>query len=38
MQIACFYDFYAKIHFCLYFTHKMTISQILKASSHYDVI
>ena len=30
--------FYAKINFCLYFTHKMAISQFSWARSHYDVI
>ena len=30
--------FYVKINFCLYFTHKMAISQFSWARSHYDVI
>ena len=30
--------FYVKIIFCLYFTHKMAISQFSWARSHYDVI
>ena len=38
MKIACFYDFYEKINVCLYFTHKIAISQFSWARSHYDVI
>ena len=30
--------FYVKINFCLYFTHKIIISQFSWAHSHYDVI
>ena len=30
--------FYVKINFCLYFTHKMTISQFSRACLHYDVM
>ena len=30
--------FYIKINFYLHFTHKMTISQFLRACSHYDII
>ena len=29
--------FYVNIHFCLYFTHKMTVSQFSRACSHYNV-
>ena len=38
MKVACSYDFYVKINFCLYFTHKITIFQFSRACSHYDVI
>ena len=38
MKIAYFYDFYVKINFFLYFTHKMAISQFSRARSRYEVI
>ena len=39
MKIAFIHDFLRKkINFCLYFTHKMTISRFLRACPIYDVI
>ena len=37
-KLHVFTIFYIKINFCLYFTHKMAISQFSWARSHYDVI
>ena len=37
-KVACFHDFYAKINICLYFTHKMSISQFSMPCLPSDVI